>query len=80
LSRVFSQRYSASVKQEKDIVMGEFTDKVSAAGNKVAGNVKEAVGKATDNERLEAEGKAQQLKGTGQDIKGSVKGALGDKI
>ncbi|RZM10583.1 MAG: CsbD family protein, partial [Sphingomonas sp.] len=26
--------------------MGEFTDKVAAAGNKVAGNVKEAVGKA----------------------------------
>ncbi len=40
--------------------MGEFTDKVAAAGNKIAGNVKEAVGKATDNERLEAEGEAQQ--------------------
>lgn len=64
----------------KDAVMGEFTDKASAAGNKIAGNLKEAVGKATDNERLEAEGKAQQLKGTGQDVKGSVKGALGDKI
>lgn len=60
--------------------MGEFTDKLAAAGNKVAGNVKEAIGKATDNERLEAEGEAQQLKGTGQDVKGSVKGALGDKI
>ncbi|MEH3040579.1 MAG: CsbD family protein [Sphingomonas paucimobilis] len=60
--------------------MGEFTDKLAAAGNKVAGNVKEAVGKATDNERLEAEGQAQQVKGTGQDVKGSVKGALGDKL
>jgi uncharacterized protein YjbJ (UPF0337 family) len=60
--------------------MGEATDKLKAAGNKVAGNVKEAVGKATDNERLEAEGKAQQVKGTGQDVAGSVKGALGDKI
>ncbi|WP_185999992.1 MULTISPECIES: CsbD family protein [Novosphingobium] len=60
--------------------MGEFTDKANAAGNKIAGNLKEAVGKATDNERLEAEGKAQQLKGTAQDVKGSVKGALGDKI
>ena len=46
----------------------------------LAGNVKEAVGKATDNDRLEAEGKAQQVKGTGQDVAGSVKGALGDKI
>lgn len=60
--------------------MGEATDKLKAAGNKVAGNVKEAVGKATDNERLEAEGKAQQVKGTGQDVTGSVKGAFGDKI
>lgn len=60
--------------------MGEATDKLKAAGNKVAGNVKEAVGNATDNERLEAEGKAQQVKGTGQDVAGSVKGALGDKV
>lgn len=60
--------------------MGEFTDKATAAGNKIAGNLKEAVGKATDNDRLEAEGKAQQLKGTAQDVKVSVKGALGDKI
>ncbi|TCD01889.1 CsbD family protein [Erythrobacteraceae bacterium CFH 75059] len=60
--------------------MGEFTDKMKAAGNKLAGNTKEAIGDATDNERLEAEGKAQQAKGTGQNIKGSVKGALGDDI
>jgi uncharacterized protein YjbJ (UPF0337 family) len=60
--------------------MGEFTDKVKAAGNKVAGNVKEAIGDATDNERLEAEGKAQKAKGTAQDVSGSVKGALGDDI
>ncbi|MES2339999.1 MAG: CsbD family protein [Pseudomonadota bacterium] len=60
--------------------MGEFTDKVSAAANTVAGTVKEEIGKATDNAQLEAEGEAQQLKGTGQDVKGSVKGALGDRI
>ena len=44
--------------------MGEFTDKLNAAGNKVAGNVKEAAGKATSNDKLAAEGKAQQVKGT----------------
>jgi uncharacterized protein YjbJ (UPF0337 family) len=60
--------------------MGEFTDKVKAAGNKIAGNVKEAVGDATDNERLEAEGKAQQAKGTAQNVAGNIKGALGDDI
>lgn len=51
-----------------------------AAGNKLAGNVKECIGKATDNASLEAEGKAQKVKGAGQDVKGSVKGALGDDI
>ena len=49
--------------------MGEATDKLKAAGNKLAGNVKESIGKATDNASLEAEGKAQK-----------VKGALGDDI
>ncbi|SEQ88725.1 CsbD family protein [Sphingobium sp. YR768] len=60
--------------------MGEATDKLKAAGNKAAGAIKEGIGKATDNERLEAEGKAQKAKGTAQDVAGSVKGALGDKI
>ena len=64
----------------QEIAMGEMADKVKAAGNKVAGNVKEGLGKLTDNERLEAEGKAQQAKGTAQDVSGSVKGSLGDKI
>lgn len=60
--------------------MGEMTDKAKAAGNKLAGNVKEGIGKMTDNERLEAEGKAQQAKGTAQNVSGSVKGKLGDDI
>lgn len=60
--------------------MGEMTDKIAAAGNKLSGNVKEAAGKATDNHELETKGKAQQLKGTGQDVKGSIKGAVGDEL
>ncbi|MCO6364534.1 CsbD family protein [Paracoccus sp. 08] len=60
--------------------MGEMTDKAKAAGNKLAGNVKEGIGKMTDNERLEAEGKAQQAKGTAQNVSGAVKGKLGDDI
>ena len=58
--------------------MGESTDKMKAAGNKVAGKVKEEIGDVTDNKKLGAEGKAQQVKGSAQDVKGSVKGALGD--
>jgi uncharacterized protein YjbJ (UPF0337 family) len=60
--------------------MGEVTDKLKAAGNKAAGAVKEAIGEHTDNASLAAEGKAQKAKGTAQDVSGSVKGALGDKI
>jgi uncharacterized protein YjbJ (UPF0337 family) len=60
--------------------MGELTDKVKAAGNKLAGAAKEAVGNHQRDPDLAAEGRAQQTKGTAQDIKGSVKGALGDKI
>ena len=60
--------------------MGELTDKLKAAGNKVAGSVKEAVGEHQNNADLAAEGKAQKVKGSAQDVKGTVKGALGDKI
>lgn len=60
--------------------MGELTDKMKAAGNKAAGAVKEKAGEHNRDPDLAAEGRAQQTKGTAQDIKGSVKGALGDKI
>ncbi len=48
-------------------------DKISNAAEKVGGKVKEGVGKATGNERLEAEGKVDQAKAqakkTGEDAK-----------
>ena len=60
--------------------MGEFTDKAKGMGNEIAGNVKQAAGKATDNEKLKAEGIAQEREGEAQQLKGKVKGALGDKV
>lgn len=60
--------------------MGELTDKAKAAANKAAGAVKEAIGEHNRDPELKAEGQAQKGKGTVQDIKGSIKGALGDKI
>ena len=36
--------------------MGELTDKAKAAGNKIAGSIKDGIGEATNNPRLEAEG------------------------
>ncbi|MCG6111828.1 MAG: CsbD family protein [Paracoccus sp.] len=60
--------------------MGEMTDKAKAAGNKLAGSIKDGVGDLTGNERLQAEGKAQKAKGAAQDVSGTVKGKLGNDI
>lgn len=60
--------------------MGELTDKLKATGNKIVGEVKEHLGAHNNDPDLAAEGSAQKLKGTGQDIKGSIKGAFGDKV
>ncbi|OXE37846.1 CsbD family protein [Methylobacterium radiotolerans] len=51
--------------------------------NEAVGNVKQAAGKATGNDKLVAEGKAQELKGEAQKTVGDVKdGAknLADKV
>ena len=60
--------------------MGELTDRAKAVGNKVAGAAKQVAGEVTDNQRLKDEGAAQSLKGDAQNVKGKVKGALGDDI
>lgn len=60
--------------------MGEFVDKVKGNLNDAAGKVKEAIGEATGDKQTEAEGETQQLKGEGQKLKGTIKGALGDDI
>ena len=54
-----------------------FIDKAKNTAEKVTGEVKEAVGKATDNKDLEAEGKKDQTKGStknvGEDVKDTFK-------
>jgi uncharacterized protein YjbJ (UPF0337 family) len=54
-----------------------FDDKVDNKSEELGGKVKEGVGKATDNEQLEAEGKADQtgskLKQAGENIKDAFK-------
>jgi uncharacterized protein YjbJ (UPF0337 family) len=53
------------------------TDKLDNAKDDAAGKAKEATGKATDNERLEAEGRADQteadLKQAGEKVKDAFK-------
>ncbi|ACB79228.1 MULTISPECIES: CsbD family protein [Methylorubrum] len=63
--------------------MSSTTDKIKGLANEAAGNVKQGLGKVTGNDRLVAEGKAQELKGEAQKTVGDVKdGAknLADKI
>ena len=60
--------------------MGEMKDKAKGLANEAVGNTKQAIGKATGNKRLEGEGVVQERKGEAQNLKGKVKGALGDKI
>lgn len=54
-----------------------FDDKVKNEAEDLGGKAKEAAGKATDNERLEAEGHADQAKANvkkvGEDIKDAFK-------
>ena len=48
-------------------------DKIKAAAENVAGKAKEAVGNVTDNDKLVAEGKADQAKGQTRDKVEDVK-------
>lgn len=56
--------------------MGEFKDKAKGIANEVAGNLKQA----SDDPATREEGRAQEEKGEWQNLKGKVKGVLGDKI
>lgn len=56
--------------------MGSTGDKVKGMANEAAGNVKQGVGKATDNERLRTEGVAQEKKGEAQQKVGKAKDAI----
>lgn len=56
--------------------MSSTSDKIKGAANEAIGNVKQGVGKATDNDRLRAEGKAQEIKGEAQQAVGKAKDAV----
>jgi len=60
--------------------MGDSTnDKVTGSVEHAKGTAKEAAGKLTDNERLEREGRADQVKGDTRKAVGHVKDA-GEKV
>ncbi|MFH6783539.1 MULTISPECIES: CsbD family protein [Methylobacterium] len=53
--------------------MSSTTDKLKGIANEAVGNVKQGLGQVTGNDRLVAEGKAQELKGEAQRTVGEVK-------
>ena len=52
--------------------MGEFTDKLKGNANQAIGGVKQG----SRDPAVREEGDAQRLKGTGQELKGKVKGVI----
>ncbi|WP_457939378.1 CsbD family protein [Mesorhizobium sp. 10J20-29] len=55
--------------------MGSTKDKAAGMANAAAGNVKQGVGKAVGNKKLQGEGKAQERKGESQQALGKAKSA-----
>ncbi|MES2665922.1 MAG: CsbD family protein [Pseudomonadota bacterium] len=53
-------------------------DKIKGMANEAAGNVKQAAGKLVGNDRLHAEGIAQERKGEAQQLAGKAKEAIKD--
>ena len=55
-------------------------DRIEGSAKQASGNLKEGLGKLTGDEKLKAEGKAEQVEGKVQNAFGSAKDALkGDK-
>lgn len=52
--------------------MGEFTDKLKGSANQAVGNLKQG----SVNPAVREEGRAQESKGEGQQLKGKVKGVI----
>lgn len=53
-------------------------DRVEGAGKNIGGKVKEAAGKVTGDEKLKAEGRADQVEGKVQNAVGGVKDSVRD--
>ena len=60
--------------------MTDFKDKLVNAKDKIVGEVKEAVGKATGNEELELKGKLQSTKADFKEKVADIKDGIVDKV
>ena len=59
-------------RKRKEAIVG-LGDKISNAAEDLGGKAKEAAGNATDNDRLKAEGQADQVKADAKKVGESVK-------
>ena len=55
-------------------------DRINGSANQAKGAVKEAVGKATGDAKLQTEGKADKIKGKAQNAIGGIKDAARDAL
>lgn len=60
--------------------MGSTGDKIKGTTNEAIGNAKQGIGKAVGNDRLQAEGKVQEIKGEGQQAMGKAKDTVKDTV
>jgi uncharacterized protein YjbJ (UPF0337 family) len=61
---------------KEGLTMSSTTDKIKGVANEAIGNIKQGIGNATDNDKLKAEGKAQELKGETQKTVGDAKDGI----
>ncbi|WP_425991360.1 CsbD family protein [Brevundimonas sp. TWP2-3-2] len=54
-------------------------DRIEGAAKNIGGNIKEGVGNVTGDEKLKAEGKAEQVEGKIQNTIGGIKDAINEK-
>jgi uncharacterized protein YjbJ (UPF0337 family) len=52
------------------------TDRIVGAAKEITGSIKESIGKAVSDAKLESEGKAEKIAGTMQNAIGGLKDAL----
>ena len=56
--------------------MSSTTDKIEGGANEAVGTVKQGVGNVTGSDKMQAEGKAQEIKGKAQGTVGDAKDAV----
>lgn len=54
-------------------------DRIEGAAKNMGGKIKEGVGKVTGDEKLKAEGRAEQVEGKVQNTVGGIKDAINEK-